>query len=631
MVKYIMKISRHLFSLILLLLCYACCTDPIDLTGIIVGTVTDASSGEPLSGVSITISPLGETVTTGSDGKYVFRDVPASTSTYSLQAKKSDYQTDEKSVKVEVGGESRLDFHLFPSTPKLFVSHSSLDFGNEDKTLSFDISNNGYATLNWTVSENVEWLSCNPTSGIIPVGQKTSVVVTVNRSGLNRGSYSQTIAIASNGGSASVRVNMSVQGATLSVTPEYLDFGATDAVKPLSLKNTGTNTQQYVLKESNNWIKLEKKSGYISASEIQQIMVSVDRSGMDENDYSGSISITAGEDQMEIPVKMNVPSKSKPIVSLTINNSTITTNSVELKVALVSVGSSRVTRYGFCWSKEESPTVDDSNNRDFGDSDNPKESSATVRELEQSTTYYVRAYAENLEGIVYSNQEQFTTLGIPTVPTVETGQVSGITSSQALVSGVLTSLGNVESVTAYGHVWSANSNPTIDGTKNNLGEVWSTGPFTSTLTGLKPNVAYHVRAYATNEKGTSYGEDVVFTTDYGAVVISTIEATEIMSKGAKVGGRINDKGGHTIVEQGVCWAENSQPTISDASAVATTTNNEFFVFITGLMPKTKYHVRAYVKNSRGDIYYGNSVSFTTPSKEADILVEDYENENYWEK
>ncbi len=624
-----MKFSKHLFCLIVLCLCYACgSTDPVDLTGRIVGTVTSAETGEPLSGVGITISSLGRTATTGDDGRYVFNDVKAAT--YSLQAKKINYQTDEKTVQVEVGGESRLDFHLTPSTPNLHVSHTTLDFGSDDETLSFDISNDGYATLNWTINENEEWLSCNPTSGSIAVGQKAAVVVAVNRSGLNRGNYSQTIAITSNGGSSNIRVSMFVQGASLNVTPEELDFGSSSTVLPLTLKNTGSKTLQYSLTKSNNWIKSEQETGSLSASETRQLMISVDRTGMDEGEYSGSISISVGEDKVEIPVKMSVLPKSKPSVYLH-RVTDITYSGAKFTAAIVSIGSSRVTSHGFCWGKEENPTIDNEGTRNFGDCSEAKEFFYEAEQLEQSTTYYLRAYAENAEGITYSNQEIFTTQGIPTVPTVETGNVSSITSSQAQVSGVLTSLGNVESVTAYGHVWSTKTNPTTDDLRSNLGETWSTGAFTSTLTDLKPNVAYHVRAYATNERGTSYGEDVIFTTDYDEVRITTIEATDIMSKKAKAGGRITYKGGHTITERGICWAETSQPSINDASATASTTNDEFFVPLTNLIPETVYYVRAYVRTGRGDIYYGNTVSFTTPSREADINVEGYDDEDYWEK
>ena len=37
------------------------------------------------------------------------------------------------------------------------------------------------------------------------------------------------------------------------------------------------------------------------------------------------------------------------------------------------------------------------------------------------------------------------------------------------------------------------------------------------MTGLRPNTAYNVRAYATNDAGTAYGEVLTFTTLPGAM------------------------------------------------------------------------------------------------------------------
>ena len=60
-------------------------------------------------------------------------------------------------------------------------------------------------------------------------------------------------------------------------------------------------------------------------------------------------------------------------------------------------------------------------------------------------------------------------------------------------------------------VWSKKPNPTVDlQTKTEDGE--GLGSFTSSLTDLSPGYAYYVRAYATNEVGTAYGETKTFTT-----------------------------------------------------------------------------------------------------------------------
>lgn len=96
-----------------------------------------------------------------------------------------------------------------------------------------------------------------------------------------------------------------------------------------------------------------------------------------------------------------------------------------------------------------------------------------------------------------------------TIPVLTTTQVYGITSLSATSGGNITSDGGA-AVTARGVCWSTNSNPTIN--DNTTADGSSIGSFTSSITGLTENTTYHVRAYATNNEGTGYGNDVAFTT-----------------------------------------------------------------------------------------------------------------------
>lgn len=66
-------------------------------------------------------------------------------------------------------------------------------------------------------------------------------------------------------------------------------------------------------------------------------------------------------------------------------------------------------------------------------------------------------------------------------------------------------------ITAKGIVWDTLSTPTISlSTKTNEGTTNSL--FTSSLSGLKSNTTYYVRAYVTNGSGTTYGDEISFTT-----------------------------------------------------------------------------------------------------------------------
>ena len=93
--------------------------------------------------------------------------------------------------------------------------------------------------------------------------------------------------------------------------------------------------------------------------------------------------------------------------------------------------------------------------------------------------------------------------------TIVTDSVTNITTSSAVCGGNVTSDGG-STVTSRGICWSISPNPTIDNNKTTDGN--GVGEFTSDITGLTNGTTYYVRAYATNSKGTAYGEEKSFTT-----------------------------------------------------------------------------------------------------------------------
>lgn len=100
----------------------------------------------------------------------------------------------------------------------------------------------------------------------------------------------------------------------------------------------------------------------------------------------------------------------------------------------------------------------------------------------------------------------FTTL---TTPTVTTTAISAITETSAESGGNVTDDGG-STVTSRGVCWSTSQNPIT--TDNKTTDGTGTGSFTSSITGLSFATIYYVRAYATNGAGTTYGNDISFTT-----------------------------------------------------------------------------------------------------------------------
>ena len=97
------------------------------------------------------------------------------------------------------------------------------------------------------------------------------------------------------------------------------------------------------------------------------------------------------------------------------------------------------------------------------------------------------------------------------LPELTTTPAFDITISTAKSGGKITSDGG-SPVTARGIVWSTQENPTIEENEGITSEGVGTGEFTSELLNLVPEMQYFVRAYATNIIGTSYGNQVSFTT-----------------------------------------------------------------------------------------------------------------------
>ena len=88
----------------------------------------------------------------------------------------------------------------------------------------------------------------------------------------------------------------------------------------------------------------------------------------------------------------------------------------------------------------------------------------------------------------------------------------------------ITSIGGAHChIRSYGFVYSTSANPTLEnGTSEIVGSVYTTTgtAFSKNIEGLNPCTTYHVRAYATNGHGTTYGPDFSFTTASNAAITS---------------------------------------------------------------------------------------------------------------
>ncbi len=95
------------------------------------------------------------------------------------------------------------------------------------------------------------------------------------------------------------------------------------------------------------------------------------------------------------------------------------------------------------------------------------------------------------------------------VPVLTTSAISSVSYTSAVSGGIIASDGG-SAIISRGICWSTAVNPSINDSKTINGA--GTGVFTSELTGLLPGTTYHVRAYASNSVGNSYGNELTVTT-----------------------------------------------------------------------------------------------------------------------
>ncbi|WP_026462838.1 hypothetical protein [Adhaeribacter aquaticus] len=279
----------------------------------------------------------------------------------------------------------------------------------------------------------------------------------------------------------------------------------------------------------------------------------------------------------------------------------------KVPVTLTVLGSFIITQKGVCYSTSPNPTISDLKTTEGSENGSFR---SVLTGLTPDTRYYVRAYfLDNAGTPTYGNELLFTTAKEQPL-TIATEQVTNITETTANSGGVITRRNN-ETIIAKGVAWSTSPNPTIAEFKTNDGT--SADAFTSILTDLIPNTTYYVRAYATTNTGTAYGNQVSFKTLPPVnLTVNTALATNLTPTSATTGGTISGVGTERVASRGIVWGTTTNPTLNNNRVTSGTGLGSFVSIIENLIPNTTYYVRAFATLDNGQTFYGSEVSFTTP-------------------
>lgn len=204
-----------------------------------------------------------------------------------------------------------------------------------------------------------------------------------------------------------------------------------------------------------------------------------------------------------------------------------------------------------------------------------------------------------------------------TAPVLSTATISSISYTSSISGGTVISDGG-SSIIERGTIWATTPNPTIEVNVSKTVSGTGTGSFVSELTDLLPNTQYYVRAYAFNEVGVSYGNELTFTTnELGVPVLSMGAIQNIGYVSAFTTVDVTDNAGSAISKIGICWSTSSNPSVDDFKTELDNSSGISGELFKNLDPNTTYYARSFAINSVG-VGYGPEVSFTTLGTTTDI-------------
>ena len=589
--------------------------DPIDVTGLIYGTITDKATAEPVKAASVELIPGGIKAITGSEGRYEFPDVEVGD--YHIIVNKTGYEEYmSSSIVVASGQRVKVDVPLEMLPPALRVVDdenndlSLLNFGDAeaDVARSFNIYNDGPESLEWEVTKTANWIdSLSRHSGKLNPNAKHSVVVFINREKLVEGLNKTTLQVTSTNGSKAIEVQAVNSRETMVVNMlDCSDVTGTSAVLNAAMSNFGNprcTERGFVYSERTN-PSLESTIYKLTVPMTDETTFSTALGDLDpEKTYYirayaiNAISTVYSTNEIRLTLNPALPE----ITTDAVSEVSIAKGTAFFNATIKNVGDPAYTERGFVYATTPSPTI--YNEKVLVSGTGVGKYSAKVEGLEEGKIYYIRAFASNVKGTAYGEQVTLDyNAAMPQVSTLE-AKDRNIAQGTATFSGRVDALGDL-GYTERGFVYSATHEPTIEDARA-IAEGTGTGLFSAQATGLAEGHIYRIRAYATNAKGTVYGKEI--TMDYNATLAS-VSTLEVQNKNIAQGTAtfnaiVKTKGDPIFTEKGFVYATTQHPTIDDEKiVVAGSEIGKYSAQATGLAEGKIYYIRAYITNMKGTSY-----------------------------
>jgi hypothetical protein len=171
-------------------------------------------------------------------------------------------------------------------------------------------------------------------------------------------------------------------------------------------------------------------------------------------------------------------------------------------------------------------------------------------------------------------------------PKLSTSQIFNVTSDSATVVGFVIASG--DGFSERGICYNTAAAPTIDNSKVVYSATDLKATFTVKIPGLAYATKYYAKAYAIGATGTTYGEELSFTTLPVIPVLTTAVITAITGKTATGGGNVTVTGGATVTARGICIGTSHNPAVSGTKTSDGTGPGAFVSTLANLLGNTVY-------------------------------------------
>ena len=511
---------------------------------------------------------------------------------------------------------------------------TELNFGSDANSVqkTFKIRNNKTQKLNYTITKTANWITnINPSSGELNAGSAVTISVVINRELLADGDNSTLVLINTpNDGGVELTVkaknnpeNGIVELPAANLMVQKIDIGFVNyySAKTMCESSDLGGYTNWRLPDKDELMVLYNNRNLIGGFTNGKYWSSTYWGYQNYISYYYAVNFNNGEvlylntdNSYYVRAVRTINGISTPTVT-TSTPSNVTASTAQCSGNVTSDGGADVIERGICLSKNPNPNI---NSTIFKSGSGTGAFTINLINLLNNTTYYVKAYAKNSQGVAYGEEQSFTTDMFPTFQSGgETYQVAPDPGNKMTWS----------SADSYCNALTING---LSGWRlPNANELMNMYVASNSIGGFSSG---HYWSCTVCDDGhstvsMSYGTTGCYSDDYTHRVrpirpvnggsattptVTTSTPSNVTTNSATCGGNVTSDGGATVTARGVCWSTSQNPTISGSHTTDGTGTGSFTSNITGLAESTTYYVRAYATNSEGTSY-GSQKSFTTES------------------